>query len=78
MCVLLFKSISAPFLHSMCPYFSPKLLEFLSNWASEASPTLGCSIEILRDIYIYVCMSTIVYGKPIQIIRMLKCVGRIM
>ena len=24
------------------------------NWASEASPTLGCSIEILRDIYIYV------------------------
>ena len=23
-------------------------------WASEASPTLGCSIEILRDIYIYV------------------------
>ena len=25
------------------------------NWASEASPTLGCSIEISRDIYIYVC-----------------------
>ena len=24
----------------------------LYNWASEASPTLGCSIEILRDIYI--------------------------
>ena len=23
-------------------------------WASEASPTLGCSIEISRDIYIYV------------------------
>ena len=23
-----------------------------SNWASEASPTLGCSIEISRDIYI--------------------------
>ena len=23
------------------------------NWASEASPTLGCSIEISRDIYIY-------------------------
>ena len=22
------------------------------NWASEASPTLGCSIEISRDIYI--------------------------
>ena len=26
----------------------------LGNWASEASPTLGCSIEISRDIYIYV------------------------
>ena len=33
-----------------------------SNWASEASPTLGCSIEISRDIYMlsvcrmsYVC-----------------------
>ena len=29
-----------------------------NNWASEASPTLGCSIEISRDIYIicrYVC-----------------------
>ena len=23
-------------------------------WASEASPTLGCSIEISRDIYIYI------------------------
>ena len=23
-----------------------------SNWASEASPTQGCSIEILRDIYV--------------------------
>ena len=29
----------------------------LHCWASEASPTLGCSIEILRDIYIYVGMS---------------------
>ena len=28
----------------------------LSNWASEASPTLGCSIEISRDICIYVYM----------------------
>ena len=27
-----------------------------SNWASEASPTLGCSIEISRDIYMYVGM----------------------
>ena len=32
-------------------------------WASEASPTLGCSIEISRDIFmsvcIYVCMSVV-------------------
>ena len=43
-----------------------KFLRFLhhqyhNNWASEASPTLGCSIEISRDIYmyiyIYVCLS---------------------
>ena len=36
------------------------------NWVSEANPTLGCSIEISRDIYIcqYVCR--FVYGKPIQ------------
>ena len=26
------------------------------NWASEASPTLGCSIEISRDIYMSVCI----------------------
>ena len=30
------------------------------NWASEASPTLGCSIEISRDICIYVCVSVVV------------------
>ena len=32
---------------------------FICYWASEASPTLGCSIEISRDIYIYiyVCLS---------------------
>ena len=35
------------------------LTQNIINWASEASPTLGCSIEISRDIYIcvYVCMS---------------------
>ena len=27
---------------------------FLVNWASEASPTLGCSIEISRDIYMFI------------------------
>ena len=29
-----------------------------ANWASEASPTLGCPIEISCDIYIYVCAKT--------------------
>ena len=41
--------------------------EVMNYWASEASPTLGCSIEISRDIYIYyryVC-------------HVLKCVGGI-
>ena len=28
---------------------------YCANWASEASPTLGCSIEISRDIYMYIC-----------------------
>ena len=27
-----------------------------NNWASVASPTLGCSIEISRDIIMSVCM----------------------
>ena len=27
-----------------------------ANWASEGSPTLGCSIEISRDIYICACV----------------------
>ena len=35
------------------------------NWASAASPTLGCSIKILSDIYVYVCryvgLSTILW-----------------
>ena len=31
------------------------LVSYNNNWASEASPTLGCSIEILRDIYMYIC-----------------------
>ena len=33
----------------------------MASWASEASPTLGCSIEILRDIYIMsVCRMSVV------------------
>ena len=32
------------------------------NWAIEASPTLGCSIEISRDICMYVGMSRMYVG----------------
>ena len=39
--------------------------------AKRASPTLGCSIEILRDIYIYI-MSVGLY-----VYRISKCVDRI-
>ena len=38
-------------------WFSKSCRIFLLYWASEASHTLGCSIEISRDIYIYVCLS---------------------
>ena len=37
-------------------------------WASEASPTLGCSIEISGDIYMYVGMS---------VVCQINCVGGI-
>ena len=32
-------------------------IECGGNWVSEASPTLGCSIEILRDLYMSVSRS---------------------
>ena len=38
------------------------------NWASEASPTLGCSIKISCDIYMYVGMS---------VVCQINCVGGI-
>ena len=47
------------------------MLNITCNWASEASPTLGCSIEISRDIYIYMsvcCMS---------VVCQINCVGGI-
>ena len=53
-CILNFLSCRLPF-------------QFFFNWASEASPTLGYSIKILRDIYYvgrYVC-------------RVPQCIGRI-
>ena len=42
--------------------YSPEVSDFgtfikSTNWASEATPTLGCSIEISRDIYMSVCLS---------------------
>ena len=48
-----------------------------NNWASEASPTLGCSIEISRDISICVCrMSNHVESRESNT-RMLKVsIGR--
>ena len=55
-------NIWVPYYHSSsanCSTFAaiqstmpPHITTGLSNWASEASPTLGCSIEISRDIYI--------------------------
>ena len=46
------------------------------NWASEASPTLGCmcSIEISRDIYRCVGLSM---GNHTKITYVKKCVGEI-
>ena len=38
---------------------------FATNWASEASPTLGCSIKISRDIY------------GMCVVCQINCVGRI-
>ena len=37
------------------------------NWASEASPTLGCSIEISRDIYVV----------GMSVVCQINCVGGI-
>ena len=41
-----------------------------NNWASGASPTLGCSIEISRDIYIYVVGMS-------YVVCQINCVGGI-
>ena len=40
----------------------------ISYWASEASPTLGCSIEISRDIVysLYVGLSTILWETQLK------------
>ena len=48
-----------------------QIVSFLNicYWASEASPTLGCSIETSRDI-LYIYVGLYVHHMP-------KCVGRI-
>ena len=48
--------------HVCNKFFTVRQLQRI-NWASKASPTLGCSIEISRDIYVcmYVCMYVFVY-----------------
>ena len=44
----------------------------IGNWASEASPTLGCSIEISRDIYMSVC-----WYVGMSVVCQINCVGGI-
>ena len=46
------------------------------NWASEASPTLGCSIEISRDMYVGRSVG-LSKGNPYKKYVCQKCVGRI-
>ena len=36
------------------PVMGTILSVYKTYWASEASPTLGCSIEISRDIYMFI------------------------
>ena len=45
---------------------------FNFNWASEASPTLGCSIEISRDIYVGMYV-----GMCMSVVCQINCVGGI-
>ena len=48
------------------------------NWASKASPSVQSSFCVIYIcMYMYVGLSTIVYGKPIQKNGMPKCVGGI-
>ena len=45
-------------------------------WASEASPTLGCSIEISCDIYIYIVYMLSV-SRSMSVVCQINCVGGI-
>ena len=47
-----------------------------SFWASEASPTLGFSIEILRDIYSYMYIIYMLsVCRSMSVICQINCVG---
>ena len=46
-----------------------------SDWASEASPTLVCSIEISCEIYIYVYMLSVCWSM--SVICQINCIGGI-
>ena len=50
--------------------------EILQNWESEASPTLRCSIEISRDIYICMYVFDCLWENNTKNC-MLKCMGGI-
>ena len=51
-----------------------RALTACNYWASEASPTLGCSIETSRDIYMYVGLSKV---NPYKKYVCQKCVGEV-
>ena len=55
---LLGNAISVAFNHALInPNYCFTSCVVIYYWASEASPTLGCSIEISRDIYMYIYTS---------------------
>ena len=50
------------------------LQDMIDDWASEASPTLGCSIEISRDIYTYNIYMSVC---RMSVVCQINCVGGI-
>ena len=63
-----FKTVEKRLVQLLLLFFSSSSSSSCS-WVSEASSTLGCSIEISRDIYMLVCMS---------VVCQINCVGGIM
>ena len=56
-------------------WFCFLLHSILFYWASEASPTLGCSIEISRDICIYIIYMYVYMS--VCLVCQINCVGGI-